>query len=147
MDGRAEHLLRCEHLEQQADAGHIGKRIERADLVEVDLVNGHAVYAAFRVRNGAVDGKDILAHGLGERKVRNAVLDLVQAGVRMLVLVVMRMPVRVRMCGAFFLAVHQHAHMRPGDAAFDRRFGRKRDAGKTERVHFSRNASFSGSSS
>ena len=149
VDRGGQHLFRSQQLHQQAHARYIGQRVERADLMEVDLLDRDAVNAAFRVRDGLIDGQNVGADGLGDVQMGDAVGQLVQIGmmvrmhmdVRMGGLRRVRVGMRVRLRGvlvgmAFLLAVDQDAHMRAGDAAFDGRLCRDLQPRQAERLHF-----------
>ncbi len=72
---RADRYLACgdrdhaEVVEGGTDSDDIGDRVERADLVEVHLVRGHAVHGGFRLREPGKDlrgpDEDGLREGLG----------------------------------------------------------------------------------
>ena len=51
VDRGGQHPFRSQQLHQQAHARYVGQRVERADLMEVDLLDRDAVNAAFRVRD------------------------------------------------------------------------------------------------
>ena len=105
--------------------------------MEVNLIDRHAVDAAFRVRNGGVDGQYVFAHGLRNIQMRDQMPNFMQAGVVMVLMIVpvfMLMFVRVR--GQFLRAVDGHAHVRSRDATFDGRLRQNADARQAERVHF-----------
>ena len=148
--------IRREPVHQPADARHVGQRVERTDLVEVDLVDRCAVDAALRVCDRAVDGPRVLTHGLRHGQMPDQVLDLVQTGVvmfmvmmmlvRMFMFMVMIMMMLVfmfvLMCMlvvmvlmALFLAVDEDVDVRPRHAALDRRLRRHFNARQAQRIH------------
>ena len=130
MHRRGINCVRRKAVHQPADAHYVGQRVERADLVEVDLVDRCAVDAALRVRDRAVDGPRIFAHGLRHGQLPDPVLDLMQTGVMMVLFAAMMM-----VLVALFLAVDKNMDVRPRHAALDRRLRRHFNARQAQRIH------------
>ena len=93
MDGGAEHLLRPQLVHQQADAHHVGHRVQRPHLMEVDLLHRATVGMALRLGDQAVDRLRVSPDLLRQVQVAQQVADLPHAGV----MVMMRVPVVVVM--------------------------------------------------
>ena len=97
MHGRDDDLLRREPLKQQAHGRDVRKRVHRADLVEVDLVDRPAVGLTLCRGQTVIDGEDIVPHTLRDRQGRNAHADVRHAGVGMRVFMGMLMVMLVNM--------------------------------------------------
>ena len=120
-------------MHEQAHAYHIRQSVERADFVEVDLVDGVSVHFRFCVGDQMIDSQRVVPHGLRQIEMRQQVLDfgkscvmvvrvfmIIAVFVRMLMMV--RMLVLVHMCVQrvqLFFAVDQNLHMRARNAALD----------------------------
>lgn len=152
VDRRDDDLIRRQPIHQQAHRRHVGDGVHRADLVEVDLLHRHAVCAALRLGNQAVDREDVVLHLLRQMQVpAHDMLNIVQAAVLVMVVlavaVVMRMLMVILMMvfmlvvmvehllGLLF-AVDSHRHVRAADAAFDRVLADVLHAGDPQRVQF-----------
>ena len=122
----------------QAHRHDIGDRVHRADLVEVDLIDRHAVGDAFRLGDEAVGRDRVFSHAFGQVEVvaqdvlhvADTGMMVVRAGVLVRIAMLRRMrvpaPVRVRSAArmrmvpivrALLHAVDRHRHMRADDAA------------------------------
>ena len=139
MHRRGINCVRRKAVHQPADAHYVGQRVERADLVEVDLVDRCAVDAALRVRDRAVDGPRIFAHGLRHGQLPDPALDLMQTGVVMFVPMFMLV---VMVLVAFFLAMDKNMDVRPRHAALDRRLRRHFNARQAQRIHVAQECVF-----
>ena len=145
MHGRDDDLLRREPLKQQAHGRDVRKRVHRADLVEVDLVDRPAVGLALCCGQTAIDGEDIVPHTLRDRQGRNARADVRYAGVGMRVFMGMLMVMLVNMTASMCVrqrdvltlllrAVHGHGELRAADAALFGAHGRGDNAGDAQRI-------------
>ena len=109
-------LFRCQHVQQQADGGHIRHCVQRAHLVEVNLIHRAAVGGAFRLGNNAVDLQRLLLYLRGQISFLNGLLHPCHGGVMMMpvaMIVFMGMVVAV-----LLFPVHQHLHMQALYTAF-----------------------------
>ncbi len=61
--GRAVHVVESERHEASAHADDVGDRVERADLVEVNVVDGRAVYGGFGLGQSSEHQHGTVAHG------------------------------------------------------------------------------------
>ena len=138
VDGGRDDLIRCQLVEKQADGGDIGDSIHGADFMEVDLAYRFVVGFAFGFCDEAIDRQDIGANGFRKFQVVDDMMDVVEAavgvimvmvvGVTMLMRVVMVMVMGVTVVmlvvvvtvPAFFLlcAVYGNGQVGPGDTAF-----------------------------
>ena len=128
-------FFRRKDMQQQADGSHIRHRVQRAHLMEVNLIHRAAVGGAFRLGDGAVDLQRLLLHLRGQTGFLNGMLHPGHGGVMvmpvtMFVLVGMlmngRRRVHLRMNRAVIVAVllfpiYQHMHMQALHTAFLRR--------------------------
>ena len=150
VDRRDDDLIRRQPIHQQAHRRHVGDGVHRADLVEVDLLHRHAVRAALRLGNQAVDREDIVLHLLRQVQVpAHDMLNIVQAAVLVMVVLAVVVVMLVRMLMVVFMlvmmaehllgllfAVDSHRHVRAADAAFDRVLADVLHAGDPQRVQF-----------
>lgn len=130
VDGGCDDLIRCQLVEKQADGGDIGDSIHGADFMEVDLAYRFVVSFAFGFRDEAVDRQDIGTNGFRKFQVVDDMMDVVEAAVGVIVMmvvgvtVVMLVVVVTMVMGvtmpAFFLlcAVYGNGQVGPGDTAF-----------------------------
>ena len=138
VDGGRDDLIRCQLVEKQADGGNIGDSIHGAYFMEVDLAYRFVVGFAFSFCDETIDRQDIGANGFRKFQVVDDMMDVVEAavgvvmvmvaGVTMLmgVVMVMVMGVTVVMSvvvvtvSTFFLlcAVYGNGQVSPGDTAF-----------------------------
>ena len=142
VDGGRDDLIRCQLVEKQADGGDIGDSIHGADFMEVDLAYRFVVGFAFSFCDEAIDRQDIGANGFRKFQVVDDMMDVVEAavgvvmvmvvGVTMLMRVVMVMVMGVTVVmsvvmlvvvvtvPAFFLfcAVYGNGQVGPSDTAF-----------------------------
>ena len=115
-------------MQEQAHAHHIRHRVERADLVKMDLGHRLAVYMALRIRNEAVDGPRVRAHALGQRQRIDQARNIRKPpGVMMVVFGLLR---RI-----LLRAEHGYRNVRPHNAAFFRALSLDPHAGQAERIH------------
>ena len=144
VDGGRDDLIRCQLVEKQADGGDIGDSIHGADFMEVDLAYRFVVSFAFGFRDEAVDRQDIGTNGFRKFQVVDDMMDVVEAAVGVIVMMVMGVAVLMRVVmvmvmkvtvvmlvvvvtmlvgvtvPAFFLlcAVYGNGQVGPGDTAF-----------------------------
>lgn len=143
VDGGRDDLIRCQLVEKQADGGDIGDSIHGADFMEVDLAYRFVVSFAFGFRDEAIDRQDIGTNGFRKFQVVDDMMDVVEAAVGVIVMMVVgvalpmrvavlvfmgvALPMRVVMLvvmgvtvPAFFLlcAVYGNGQVGPGDTAF-----------------------------
>ena len=144
VDGGRDDLIRCQLVEKQADRGDIGDSIHGAYFMEVDLAYRFVVGFAFGFCDETIDRQDIGANGFRKFQVVDDMMDVVEAavgvvvvmvaGVTMLMRVVMVMVVGVTVVmrvvmvtmlvgvtvSTFFLlcAVYGNGQVSPGDTAF-----------------------------
>ena len=142
VDGGRDDLIRCQLVEKQADGGDIGDSIHGAYFMEVDLAYRFVVGFAFGFCDEAIDRQDIGANGFRKFQVVDDMMDVVEAavgvvmvmvvGVTMLMRVVMVMVMGVTVVmsvvmlvvvvtvSTFFLlcAVYGNSQVSPGDTAF-----------------------------
>lgn len=143
VDGGRDDLIRCQLVEKQADGGDIGDSIHGADFMEVDLAYRFVVSFAFGFRDEAIDRQDIGTNGFRKFQVVDDMMDIVEAavGVIMMMVVGVALPMRVAVLvfmgvalpmrvvmlvvmgvtvPAFFLlcAVYGNGQVGPGDTAF-----------------------------
>ena len=144
VDGGCDDLIRCQLVEKQADRGDIGDSIHGADFMEVDLAYRFVVSFAFGFRDEAIDRQDIGTNGFRKFQVVDDMMDVVEAAVGVIVMmlvgvvmvmvmgvtvvmrvtVVMLVVVVTMLMGvtvpAFFLlcTVYGNGQVSPGDTAF-----------------------------
>ena len=146
VDGGRDDLIRCQLVEKQADRGDIGDSIHGAYFMEVDLAYRFVVGFAFGFCDETIDRQDIGANGFRKFQVVDDMMDVMEAavgvimmmvvGVAVLVLMsvvmvmVMRMTVVMSVVmvtmlvgvtvSTFFLlcAVYGNGQVSPGDTAF-----------------------------
>ena len=143
VDGGRDDLIRCQLVEKQADGGDIGDSIHGADFMEVDLAYRFVVGFAFGFCDETIDRQDIGANGFRKFQVVDDMMDVVEAavgvvvvmvagvtmlmrvvmmmvvGVTVVMLVVMAMVVEVTVSTFFLLcAVYGNGQVSPGDTAF-----------------------------
>ena len=144
VDGGRDDLIRCQLVEKQADRGDIGDSIHGADFMEVDLAYRFVVGFAFSFRDEAIDRQDIGANGFWKFQVVDDMMDIVEATVGVIVMMVVGVAVLMRVVmvmvmgvtvlmlvvmvtmlvgvtvPAFFLlcAVYGNGQVGPGDTAF-----------------------------
>ena len=130
VDGGRDDLIRCQLMEKQADGGDIGDSIHGADFMEVDLAYRFVMSFAFGFRNEAIDRQDIGTNGFRKFQVVDDMMDVVEAAVGVIVMMVMgvtvvMLVVMVTMLmgvtvPAFFLlcAVYGNGQVGPSDTAF-----------------------------
>ena len=144
VDGGRDDLIRCQLVEKQADRGDIGDSIHGAYFMEVDLAYRFVVGFAFSFCDEAIDRQDIGANGFRKFQVVDDMMDVVEAAVGVIMMmvagvtvvmrvvmvmvvgvtVVMRVVMVTVLVGvtvpAFFLfcAVYGNGQVSPGDTAF-----------------------------
>ena len=143
VDGGRDDLIRCQLVEKQADRGDIGDSIHGAYFMEVDLAYRFVVGFAFGFCDETIDRQDIGANGFRKFQVVDDMMDVVEAavgvvvvmvagvtmlmrvvmmmvvGVTVVMLVVMAMVVEVTVSTFFLLcAVYGNGQVSPGDTAF-----------------------------
>ena len=147
VDGGRDDLIRCQLVEKQADRGDIGDSIHGAYFMEVDLAYRFVVGFAFGFCDETIDRQDIGANGFRKFQVVDDMMDVVEAAVgvvvvmvagvtmlmrvimmmvvgvtvvmRVVMLVVMAMVVEVTVSAFFLLcAVYGNSQVSPGDTAF-----------------------------
>ena len=146
VDGGCDDLIRCQLVEKQADRGDIGDSIHGADFMEVDLAYRFVVSFAFGFRDEAIDRQDIGTNSFRKFQVVDDMMDVVEAAVGVIVMMVVGVTVLVVMgvtmvmsvvmlvvmlvvmvtmlmgvaVPAFFLlcAVYGNGQVGPGDTAF-----------------------------
>lgn len=123
VDGGRDDLIRCQLVEKQADGGDIGDSIHGADFMKVDLAYRFVVSFAFGFRDEAIDRQDIGTNGFRKFQVVDDMMDVVEAAVGVIVMMVVGVAVLVVMgvtVPAFFLlcAVYGNGQVSPGDTAF-----------------------------
>lgn len=134
VDGGRDDLIWCQLVEKQADGGDIGDSIHGADFMEVDLAYRFVVSFAFGFRDEAIDRQDIGTNGFRKFQVVDDMMDVVEAAVGVIVMMVMGVTVVMSVVmlvvvvtmfmgvavPAFFLlcAVYGNGQVGPGDTAF-----------------------------
>ena len=136
VDGGRDDLIRCQLVEKQADGGDIGDSIHGTDFMEVDLAYRCVVSFAFGFRDEAIDRQDIGTNGFRKFQVVDDMMDVVEAAVGVIVMMVVGVAVLVVMSvvmlvvmvtmlvgvtePAFFLlcAVYGNGQVSPGNTAF-----------------------------
>ena len=144
VDGGRDDLIRGQLVEKQADGGDIGDSIHGADFMEVDLAYRFVVSFAFGFRDEAIDRQDIGTNSFRKFQVVDDMMDVVEAAVGVIVMMVMGVTVLMRVVmvmvmrvtvvmlvvvvtmlmgvtmPAFFLlcAVYGNGQVGPGDTAF-----------------------------
>ena len=84
-------------MEKQADRGDIGDSIHGADFMEVDLAYRFVVGFAFGFRDEAIDRQDIGTNGFRKFQVVDDMMDVVEAAVGVIVMMVVGVAVLVVM--------------------------------------------------
>ena len=142
VDGGRDDLIRCQLVEKQADRGDIGDSIHGAYFMEVDLAYRFVVGFAFGFRDEAIDRQDIGTNGFRKFQIIDDMMDIVEATVGVIVMMVVGVAVLMRVVmvmvmgvtvvmsvvmlvvvvtvPAFFLlcAVYGNSQVSPGDTAF-----------------------------
>lgn len=142
VDGGCDDLIRCQLVEKQADGGDIGDSIHGAYFMEVDLAYRFVVGFAFGFRDEAIDRQDIGTNGFRKFQIIDDMMDIVEATVGVIVMMVVGVAVLMRVVmvmvmgvtvvmsvvmlvvvvtvPAFFLlcAVYGNGQVSPGDTAF-----------------------------
>ena len=144
VDGGRDDLIRGQLVEKQADGGDIGDSIHGADFMEVDLAYRFVVSFAFGFRDEAIDRQDIGTNSFRKFQVVDDMMDVVEAAVGVIVMMVMGVTVLMRVVmvmvmrvtvvmlvvvvtmlmgvtmPAFFLlcTVYGNGQVGPGDTAF-----------------------------
>ena len=134
VDGGCDDLIRCQLVEKQADGGDIGDSIHGADFMEVDLAYRFVVSFAFGFCDEAIDRQDIGTNSFRKFQVVDDMMDVVEAAVGVIVMMVMGVTVVMSVVmlvvvvtmlmgvavPAFFLlcAVYGNGQVGPGDTAF-----------------------------
>lgn len=130
VDGGRDDLIRCQLVEKQADGGDIGDSIHGADFMEVDLAYRFVVSFAFGFCDEAIDRQDIGTNSFRKFQVVDDMMDVVEAAVGVIVMMVMGVTVLMLVVmvtmlvgvtePAFFLlcAVYGNGQVSPGDTAF-----------------------------
>lgn len=96
VDGGCDDLIRCQLVEKQADRGDIGDSIHGANFMEVDLAYRFVVSFAFGFRDEAIDRQDIGTNGFRKFQVVDDMMDVVEAAVGVIVMMVMGVTVLMR---------------------------------------------------
>ena len=130
----AENFLRREKMHEKAHADHVYQSVQRADLVEMNLIDGSSVDLRFCAGNQPVDRQRISLHRLRQVQMRQQVFDVMQPRVMVRVFMTMTVFLLVQ-CVQLFFAMHQNLHVCARDAAFDGGLGGNLNARKTERAH------------
>lgn len=142
VDRGRDDLIRCQLVEKQADGGDIGDSIHGADFMKVDIAYRFVMSFAFGFRDETIDRQDISTNGFRKFQVVDDMMDVVEAavgvivmmvvGVAVLVVMGVAVPMRVVMLvvmvtmlvgvtvPAFFLlcAVYSNGQVGSGDTAF-----------------------------
>ena len=142
VDGGRDDLIRCQLVEKQADRGDIGDSIHGAYFMEVDLAYRFVVGFAFGFCDEAIDRQDIGANGFRKFQAVDDMMDVVEAAVGVIMMMVVGVAVLMRVVmvmvmgvtvvmsvvmlvvvvtvPAFFLlcAVYGNSQVSPGDTAF-----------------------------
>lgn len=142
VDGGRDDLIRCQLVEKQADRGDIGDSIHGAYFMEVDLAYRFVVGFAFGFRDETIDRQDIGANGFRKFQAVDDMMDVVEAAVGVIMMMVVGVAVLMRVVmvmvmgvtvvmsvvmlvvvvtvPAFFLlcAVYGNSQVSPGDTAF-----------------------------
>ena len=126
MDGGGNNAIRRDKMHQPADSHHIRHGVHSADLVKMNLLHAASVDMALGLRNQLKNGQCILPDRLGQGKMSENMLYLMQAGVRMgmfmqvmgmLMLIVLVLMVILVKLFVFLTAIHGDGDMGAGDAA------------------------------
>ena len=112
MDGRDNHLIRCQSVHHHADRGNIRHRIHSAHLMEMNLRDGYPVHMALRFCDQTKHRQDILPDPFRHGKRLHDMLNLVHTAV-----VMMCVTVLMHLLG-FFFSVDAHGGVCPRNAAF-----------------------------
>ena len=97
VDGGCDDLIRCQLVEKQADGGDIGDSIHGADFMEVDLAYRFVVSFAFGFRDEAIDRQDIGTNSFRKFQVVDDMMDVVEAAVGVIMMMVVGVAVLVVM--------------------------------------------------
>ena len=97
VDGGRDDLIRCQLVEKQADGGDIGDSIHGAYFMEVDLAYRFVVSFAFGFRDEAIDRQDIGTNSFRKFQVVDDMMDVVEAAVGVIVMMVVGVAVLVVM--------------------------------------------------
>ena len=130
MDRRREHLVRRKELHHSTDGHDIRDRIQRADLVKMDVRYRDSVDPALRLRQKPIHGQRVLPAFAGETESGDEPLDVLHPPVGTLVRLI------VRLLG---LAVYPHKELRARDAALCRLYAVKAHVGDPQRVQLRQN--------
>ena len=96
VDGGRDDLIRCQLVEKQADGGDIGDSIHGTDFMEVDLAYRFVVSFAFGFRDEAIDRQDIGTNSFRKFQVVDDMMDVVEAAVGVIVMMVVGVTVLMR---------------------------------------------------
>lgn len=96
VDGGRDDLIRCQLVEKQADGGDIGDSIHGADFMEVDLAYRFVVSFAFGFCDEAIDRQDIGTNSFRKFQVVDDMMDVVEAAVGVIVMMVVGVTVLMR---------------------------------------------------
>ena len=105
VDGGRDDLIRCQLVEKQTDGGDIGDSIHGAYFMEVDLAYRFVVGFAFSFRDEAIDRQDIGANGFWKFQVVNDMMDIVEATVGVIVMMVVGVAVLMRVVMVMVMGV------------------------------------------
>ena len=96
VDGGRDDLIRCQLVEKQADRGDIGDSIHGAYFMEVDLAYRFVVGFAFGFCDETIDRQDIGANGFRKFQVVDDMMDVVEAAVGVIMMMVAGVTVVMR---------------------------------------------------
>lgn len=105
VDGGCDDLIRCQLVEKQADRGDIGDSIHGADFMEVDLAYRFVVSFAFGFRDEAIDRQDIGTNSFRKFQVVDDMMDVVEAAVGVIVMMVVGVAVLMRVVMVMVMGV------------------------------------------
>lgn len=105
VDGGRDDLIRCQLVEKQTDGGDIGDSIHGAYFMEVDLAYRFVVGFAFSFRDEAIDRQDIGANGFWKFQVVDDMMDIVEATVGVIVMMVVGVAVLMRVVMVMVMGV------------------------------------------
>ena len=105
VDGGRDDLIRCQLVEKQTDGGDIGDSIHGAYFMEVDLAYRFVVGFAFSFRDEAIDRQDIGANGFWKFQVVDDMMDIVEATVGVIVMMVVGVAVLLRVVMVMVMGV------------------------------------------
>ena len=129
-DGRRGDARRGEVMQEPAAAHDIGHGVERADLVEVDVLHRRAVRLGLGGGEEIIDRERIRFHRIVQLQRGNQRADVVQ--IVMVVVMVLQ-----RLVGLLLFPVDEDGKVRTQNAALLARLEGERDAGDADRVQFS----------